>query len=117
MKLQKPQKRPEKCCALQLEYTDSKNNTIDYSAKRAECKNCGIIYEQNESTQQIYICKNQGTFIHMNCGKELDCIWRTHSLWDKRFECAGDGSVDRYPIPFCSKHEEKPSAQGLPIYY
>lgn len=110
------QKKPEKCCNIKLEYHDSKNKTIDYDAVRATCSNCGKIYEQNLTTTAVYVADGD-KFVHLDCGEEIDCIWRSHSNWDKRFTCAGDGSVDRYPIPFCAKHEERPSEQGMPVYY
>lgn len=111
------QKKRETCCELILDYKKSKTSTQDYDADRAECPKCGKIWEQNLLTSAMYVCEEQGKFIHYMCGEEVDCVWRTHSLWDKRFECAGDGRVDRFPIPFCPKHEEKPSNQGMPIYY
>lgn len=109
------EKKPIKCCEIKLEYSSSKNNTIDYKAVRATCSKCGKTYEQNESTSVVYVTDGD-QFIHVKCGTEVDCVWRTHSLWDKRFTCAGSGEVDRYPIPYCPKCEEKPSSQGMPIY-
>jgi|SRR3972149_10472524 len=111
------EKKPKICCGEKLDYSDSKCNTIDYKAVRATCKKCGMIWEQNLSTNAVYYCKDEGTFIHFNCGEEVDCVWVYHSMWDKRMTCAGDGSVDKYPVPFCPKHEEKPSDRGMPIYY
>lgn len=108
--------RPEKCCDGKLDYHDSKSNTIDYKAVRATCSNCGKSYEQNLTTNAVYVT-NGNQFTHLNCGEEIDCVWRLHSLWDKRFDCAGSGEVDKYPIPFCPKHEKEPSTQGMPIYY
>ena len=40
-----------------------------------------------------------------------------HSLWDKRFDCAGSGETTKNPVPYCPKHEKKPDWQGIPIYY
>jgi len=109
--------KPEKCCNTKLNYHDSKTNTVDYKAVRATCGSCGKSYEQNQKTNAVYVTTKDDKFIHLNCGEEVDVVWRNHSLWDKRFECAGSGEVDKYPIPFCPKHEEKPSTQGMPIYY
>jgi len=109
-------KLPKKCCNIGLHYHDSKNSTIDYKAVRATCGSCDKSYEQNLMTNAVYVT-NGNQFTHLNCGEEIDCVWRLHSLWDKRFDCAGSGEVDKYPIPFCPKHEEKPSTQGMPVYY
>ena len=116
--LQKLQdKKRETCCELILDYSKSKSCSPDYDAIRATCSNCGKIWEQNLNTNAVYYSEDGKQFHHYMCGEEVDCVWRTHSNWDKRFDCAGDGSVDRYPIPFCPVHEEKPSEQGLPVYY
>ena len=109
-------KKPVHICNKTLEYRDSKSNTIDYKAVRATCSKCGKSYEQNMITNAVYVTDGN-QFTHLNCGKEIDCVWRIHSMWDRRFDCAGSGEVDKYPIPFCPKHEEKPSSQGMPIYY
>ncbi len=108
-------KRPEQCCDIILVYKDAKTNTIDYKGERAICRVCEIAYEQNMTTNAVYILNKDGQFIHQNCGEEIDCVWRLHSIWDGNFACSGSGEVDKYPIPYCPKHEEKPIATGTPI--
>jgi len=107
--------RPDSCCDTKLDYKDAKTNTIDYKGERATCNNCNISYEQNMTTKAVYVLNKDDKFIHQDCGKEVDCIWRTHSIHDGLFTLSGSGEVDRYPIPYCAVHEEKPSETGLPI--
>jgi len=108
-------KLPESCCGEKIIYKKSKNDTVDYKADRGRCDNCHTSYELNKNTGAVYICKNDGQFIHMNCGEEIDCIWRTHPMWDGLFPCSGSGEVNKYPIPYCPKHEDEPDSHGLPI--
>ena len=114
---QKPlkDKVPQKCCNKDLVYSKSKTSTIDYDADRATCSKCGTLYELNKSSGAVYKAPEKGLFIHMACGTEVDCVWRTHPVWDGLFACSGSGEVDKYPIPFCPKCETEPESTGLPV--
>lgn len=108
--------KPELCCKLSLEYKEIGND--DYKADRAICSNCNSIYEIKKDTDFVYFQeKGQGSFKHLGCGETVMVATIIHSLWDKRFTCAGSGETRRNPVPYCPKHEKKPDWQGIPIYY
>jgi len=109
-------KKPESCCKLPLEYSEIGND--DYKAIRAICGTCNSIYEIKDKIGLVYFQKNgSGTFIHLGCGNEVMVTEIIHSLWDKRFDCAGSGETTKNTVPYCPKHEKKPDWQGIPIYY
>lgn len=104
------------CCNRKLEYSPIGND--DYKAERAICSKCNTIFEIKSDTDFIYVQKNgEGNFKHFGCGKTVMVAQIIHSLWDKRFECAGSGETTKNSIPYCPEHEKKPDWQGMPIYY
>jgi len=109
-------KKPTACCNKELTYEKIGND--DYHAIRAICNSCKSIYEIKKDIDLVYFQKyGDGTFIHLGCGEEVMIGTIIHSLWDKRFDCAGSGETQRNSVPYCPKHEKKPDWQGIPIYY
>ena len=48
------------------------------------------------------------------CGSVVMGAKVAHSVWDKRFACAGGGEVQYETVPYCPTCQEKPSFYGGP---
>jgi hypothetical protein len=56
-----------------------------------------------------------GGWLH-KCGTVLLGAHVAHSVWDKRFVCAGFGDVEYETVPYCPTCEVAPPPFGTPVY-